>query len=317
MLTWPVKVAPSLRRVLLCATFEIHFDDAASHQLDQRPVRVATLKNGNQWVGPRHHGQEDLGHDSFAAARFRHKESVGIGQGRIEGREGNELSRRSFHQDQGRIGCATPGHLDRQQVSCIRCQQLDPPHVLTGHRRQAAEEHPFLRQHFGDAACAVHARQGVQHLLTAVCQYALGLLPLRAVARRLRASHPHDQAELASLARARDDVLQHFDELTLAHLGVNVHAKAAVDVALRREHLPQPALVLLHYLDLIRQAHFGIENQGKIHSQELPQDTGEGGVGQVLERDPGMQQAADLQVIIELVLDIDVGHLAARAFINK
>src|ERR1700727_630213 len=51
---------------------ERHGDHPSTHQLNQRTIRIATLKNRNQRVAPGGHQKKLLHHDSLSAASFGH-----------------------------------------------------------------------------------------------------------------------------------------------------------------------------------------------------------------------------------------------------
>jgi hypothetical protein len=103
----------------------------------------------------------------------------------------------------------------------------------------------------------------------------------------------------------------------LRDLGIHIEAEAAVNVFLCRRHLTQAALVLLYGLCLIGQHDFRVKDDGKIHHHDLAQHAWEGGVGQVFQANERVQQATDLEVIIELVFDVDISHLTARTLVNE
>ena len=112
-------------------------------------------------------------------------------------------------------------------------------------------------------------------------------------------------------------LLQNLDELMLRHLSVYVDPEPAVDILLCRHHFAQAALVLLHRLGLIGKNNFRIDDDREVHHHQLPQHSREGGVGKVFQADPRVEQPADLEMLIQFVLDVDVRHLASRTLIHQ
>ena len=157
----------------------------------------------------------------------------------------------------------------------------------------------------------------MQHTLTAVGQDAFGLFAFHAVSTGPRSAHCHDQAHLAGFQRTRNQILQNLDELMLRHLRVDVDAKTPVEILLGGQHLPQATFVLLDRFGLVGKGNLGIDHQREIHDDKLTQDPGESGIRQVLQANPGIEQATDLQVVILLVLDIHIRGLASRALVPE
>src|SRR5712692_3298283 len=101
------------------------------------------------------------------------------------------------------------------------------------------------------------------------------------------------------------------------NLRVYIDAKATMHVLLCSKHLSEPALVLLHCLYLVREDHLRVHNQGKIHHDEFTKDPGECRIWQIFQTNPGVEESADFEVIVEFVLDIHVGHLGSSALIPE
>src|ERR1019366_5461480 len=53
---------------------QIDIDHTATHQIDQRLVRIPTLQNRHQRTGTRHHQQLELREERLASTAFRHDE---------------------------------------------------------------------------------------------------------------------------------------------------------------------------------------------------------------------------------------------------
>ena len=129
----------------------------------------------------------------------------------------------------------------------------DLPLIIASHGGKAPEIKSLLRQHLRKTPCPIHPRQRVEDTLAAVGERSFRFFQFGTAPGRLRSPDANDQASLADLKRARNDLLQNLDQLLLRHLGVHVEPEAAVDVALGRHHLPQARLELLLHLGLVRE----------------------------------------------------------------
>src|SRR5579859_3659254 len=106
------------------------------------------------------------------------------------------------------------------------------------------------------------------------------------------------------------------EKLGLRDLGFNVGPEAAVRVTLRRLHLPEPALVRLEHLDLVRDRYLCVHDNGKIKRGKLAQQTGKGRVGKFLQTDYRIQQPSDVQVRVRLV-ETQISQLLSGTAILK
>src|SRR6266436_2215620 len=210
-----------------------------------------------------------------------------------------------------------PWHLYGQYIGGIEREQIEFPPVLPSHCGKASEEETLLCESLRNPAAAVHPRDRMQHSLPPVRQDPFGFFPFHAIPAGPGSARSHNEAHLAGFQRTRDQVLQDSDELVLRHLSVDVNAKTPVKILLSGEHLSQAALVLFDRLALVGEDDFRIDHDGKVYDHEFTEDARERGIGQVLQTDPGIEQASDFQVVVLFILDVYVGYLASGALIPE
>src|SRR6266571_596702 len=210
-----------------------------------------------------------------------------------------------------------PWHLYGQHIGGIEREQIEFPPVLPSHCGKASEEETLLCESLRNPAAAVHSRDRMEHALPPVGQNALGLFAFHTVSTGPRGACRYDQTHLAGFQRTRNQILQDFDELVLRHLSVDVNAKTPVKILLSSKHLSQAALVLFDRLALVGEDDFRIDHEGKVYDHEFTQNARESGIGQVLQTDPGIEQASDFQVVVLFIFDVYVAHLASRALIPQ
>ena len=88
-----------------------------------------------------------------------------------------------------------------------------------------------------------------------------------------------------------------------------------MDVSLCRLHSQKPSFVHPHDSGLIRDRELRADHERKLLSDQLARDTGECRVRHFLDADPGVQETANLQVVVLLVFDVDISDLGASALV--
>ena len=89
-----------------------------------------------------------------------------------------------------------------------------------------------------------------------------------------------------------------------------------MNVALRRLHSEQTPLVGPHDSALIGNADLSAYDNRERLRHKFPHDTREGCIRHFLQTDPGVQQTADLEMVVLLILNVHVGCLRASALIG-
>ena len=156
-------------------------------------------------------------------------------------------------------------------------------------------------------------REGVQHLLRAVGEFALGPFEIAKGDRRLRGAHHDRKAQLGRLERGRDDVSLHLDQLRLRHLGLGIRFEVAVRILLRGRHLLEALLVALEHLHLVGDHDLSADDDRETKCREVLQHPRKGRIGKFLEAHNRVEIPIDVQVGLGLVEDARLGRLLPRA----
>src|SRR5258708_33109507 len=100
ILAWFFLSFRQIPRVNRLVTIERHGDHPSTHQLNQRTIRIATLKDRNQRVASGGHQKKLLHHNGLSSACLGHHKHVRVAQAGVKRRERNELAVGSFKQKQ-------------------------------------------------------------------------------------------------------------------------------------------------------------------------------------------------------------------------
>jgi hypothetical protein len=176
-LRWRLVAFGQIPGVQCFLPVEIHVDDTAAHQVDERPVGVSALQNGNLSIDSSQHQQQQLSHEGLASTALRHDQHVGVAESRIKRRERHHLPRRRLKENDG-ITQALPGEFNRQQVCRVQREALLLALRLLRHPRKRPDEDPLLRERLGDTSRAVHSRDGMENPLAAIRQYPFRFLSI-------------------------------------------------------------------------------------------------------------------------------------------
>src|SRR3954447_13862829 len=106
-------------------------------------------------------------------------------------------------------------------------------------------------------------------------------------------------------------------QLTLGHLRLDIDFEAAVRIPLSCLHPPEPTFEMLQDFGLIGDCYFGIDGDRKVENEQLPKHSGERPVRQILHAHEGVQEPADLKIVLLLVLDACIRDLISSALVSE
>src|SRR5208282_1156672 len=99
------------------------------------------------------------------------------------------------------------------------------------------------------------------------------------------------------------------------NLGFHVGPKSPVRVPLHCLHLAQSALIALEHFRLIGNGDLRINNEWKIKTDQLSQDSGESSIRELFQTYKGIEDSTDIQIGVRLIGDACVNDLLAGAAI--